>query len=65
MLTKLWSGNLVGGDDSEDLDIGGKIILEWISGKRVGKCDNASGLGKGPVTGSHKHSNEPFWFHKH
>jgi hypothetical protein len=30
----------------EDLDIDGKIILEWILGKRVGRCRlDASGSG--------------------
>jgi hypothetical protein len=33
MRSKLWSGNLKGGDHSEDLDIDGRIILEWILGE--------------------------------
>jgi hypothetical protein len=30
MHTKFWSEILKGRDDSEDLDVDGKIILEWI-----------------------------------
>jgi hypothetical protein len=37
MHTKSWSENLTGRDHSEDLDIDGKIILEWILGKLGGK----------------------------
>jgi hypothetical protein len=33
MPTKFWPENLKGRYDSEDLDINGKIILEWILGK--------------------------------
>jgi hypothetical protein len=28
-----WSEDLKGGDQSEDLGVGGKIISEWILGK--------------------------------
>jgi hypothetical protein len=34
---QFWSQNLKGGDHSEDMGIGGKIILEWILGKLGGK----------------------------
>jgi hypothetical protein len=30
MHTKFWSGNLKGKDHSEDLGVGGKVILDWI-----------------------------------
>jgi hypothetical protein len=33
MRTKFWWDNLKGRDDSEDLGVDGKIILEWILGK--------------------------------
>jgi hypothetical protein len=33
MHTILWLENLKGRDHLEDLDVGGKIILEWILGK--------------------------------
>jgi hypothetical protein len=32
-----WLENLKGGDYSEDLGVGGKIILEWILGQKGGK----------------------------
>jgi hypothetical protein len=39
-------GNLWGRDHSEDLDIDGRIILEWILGNMVERCVlYASGLG--------------------
>jgi hypothetical protein len=31
-------GKLKGRDHSENLSIGGKIILEWILGSKVGRC---------------------------
>jgi hypothetical protein len=37
MGTKFWLENLEGRDHSEDLGVGGKIILEWILGKLDGK----------------------------
>jgi hypothetical protein len=37
MHTKFWSENLKGKDHSEDLDVDGKIILEWILGKYGGQ----------------------------
>jgi hypothetical protein len=30
---EIWSENLKGRDNSEDLDVDGKIILEWILGE--------------------------------
>jgi hypothetical protein len=34
------------GDHSEDLVVDGKVILEWILGKSVGRCGmDASGSG--------------------
>jgi hypothetical protein len=35
--TTIWLENLKGTDHLEDLGIGGKIILEWITGKQGGK----------------------------
>jgi hypothetical protein len=35
-ITKFWLENLKGRDHLEDLGIGGKIILEWISEKYGG-----------------------------
>jgi hypothetical protein len=37
ILQKLWSENLRVRDHLEDLDIEGRIILEWILGKFSGK----------------------------
>jgi hypothetical protein len=34
MNTKFWSENLKGRDHSEDLGVGGRIILEWILWKQ-------------------------------
>jgi hypothetical protein len=33
MLTLFWLENLKGRDQSEELDVDGKIILEWILGE--------------------------------
>jgi hypothetical protein len=33
MHTKFWSENQKGRDPSEDLEVGGRIILEWMFGK--------------------------------
>jgi hypothetical protein len=33
MHTKFWLENLKGRDHSEDVDVGGTILLEWILGK--------------------------------
>jgi len=49
-------GNLKGRDQSEDLDVDGKIILERTLGNRVGL--NASGSGQGLVS-SFEHGHEP------
>jgi hypothetical protein len=35
--TKLWSENLKGREHSENLDIDGRVISEWILGKQSGK----------------------------
>jgi hypothetical protein len=38
--------NPKGREHSEDIGIDGRIVLEWILGKRVGKCGlDASGSG--------------------
>jgi hypothetical protein len=37
MFTKFWSENLNGRDHLEDLAVDGKIILEWILKKQVGR----------------------------
>jgi hypothetical protein len=37
MSTKFWSVILKGRDNSEDLGVDGRIILDWILGKWVGK----------------------------
>jgi len=37
MYSKFCSKNLKGGDHSEDLDVEGSIVSEWISGKQGGK----------------------------
>jgi hypothetical protein len=33
-----WSENLKGRGHSEDLDVDGKIIIDWFKGKQVGSC---------------------------
>jgi hypothetical protein len=33
MHTQFWSENLKGRDHFEDLDVDGRIVLEWILGK--------------------------------
>jgi hypothetical protein len=49
-----------GRDHSKDLDVDGRIILEWILENRKGKCELvSSGSGWGPVEGSCEHGNEP------
>jgi hypothetical protein len=42
MRTKFWSENVKGRDHSEDLDVDGKIIFEWILEKNSGKVRTAS-----------------------
>jgi hypothetical protein len=37
MHTQFWSENLKARDHSEDLDLDGKIMFEWILGKQGGK----------------------------
>jgi hypothetical protein len=37
MHTEFWSENLKGRDQSEDLDVDGRITLQWILGKMGGK----------------------------
>jgi len=37
MHTLFWMDNMKGRDHSENLDVDGKIILEWIIGKYGGK----------------------------
>jgi hypothetical protein len=37
MHTKFWSQNLKGRDQSEDIRLYGKIILEWLFGDQRGK----------------------------
>jgi hypothetical protein len=49
---KFWSENLKVKDHKEDLDIDGRIILEWILGNSVGHEPVASGSGERPVPGS-------------
>jgi hypothetical protein len=56
MCTKFWS---------ENLGVDGRIILEWVTDKRVGSYGlDASGSGYGPVGGSCEHSNETSGFLK-
>jgi len=38
MHKEFWSEILKGRDNLEGLGVGGMIILEWISGKWVGRC---------------------------
>jgi hypothetical protein len=41
-----WLGNLKGRDHSEDLDIDGMVLLEWVLRNRVGMCElDLSGSG--------------------
>jgi hypothetical protein len=35
MYTKFWSGNVKGRNHSDDIDVDGRIILEWILEKEV------------------------------
>jgi len=52
MYTRFWSENLKGRDSSEDICVGGKIILEWSCGL------DSSGAGQGPVAGSCEDGNK-------
>jgi hypothetical protein len=55
-----WLENVKGRDHSEDLGVNGKIILNWISGERVGGCGlDSPGLGYGSVAGSCEYGNKP------
>jgi len=38
MRTRFWSENLKARDHSEDLGVGGRVILDWILGYRVDAC---------------------------
>jgi hypothetical protein len=50
---------LKGKDQSEELGVGGKIILERFLENRVGRCGlDSSGSGQGPVASSCEHGNE-------
>jgi len=47
-------------DHLEDLGEDGKVILEWILGKWMGRCELvASGSIQGSMVGSHENCNEP------
>jgi hypothetical protein len=59
MLTKFQLGSLKGRDHKDNLAVDGRIILEWILGNRVGRCEMDSfGSGWGSVTASCEHGNE-------
>jgi len=46
MHTKFWSENLKEREHAEDLGLPGKIILEWVLGKKVVRCGlDAGGSG--------------------
>jgi hypothetical protein len=63
--TKFCSENLKGRDKSEDPNVDGRIILEWILGKRGGICRlNASASGYGTVAGCCERGNEHSGFMK-
>jgi len=50
----------IGRDYSEDLGVDGKMILEWILGKRIGDCGlDLSRPGYGPVARCFEHGAEP------
>jgi len=36
MHTKFWSGNMKGRSQTEDLGVDGRILLEWIFGRKGG-----------------------------
>jgi hypothetical protein len=47
-------------NNSEELGVDGRIILERIFGNRVGRCGkHTSGSGYRPVAGSCEHGDEP------
>jgi hypothetical protein len=49
---KLWSENQKGRDYSEHLGADERIILEWMLGKQVGRCElDAYVSGCGPMAG--------------
>jgi hypothetical protein len=57
-IQNFWSGNLKGIDHSEDLDVDGRIILEWILVKYMENYGlDLSDSGKGPVACC-EHGNE-------
>jgi hypothetical protein len=57
-------GHDPGRDNSEDIDVEGKIIVKWISRNNVGRCGlDSSGLEQGPVAGPCEHANKPSEFH--
>jgi hypothetical protein len=61
MCTKFWSENLKGGEDSEDQDEDGRIILEWILGKYGGKVWSGCILLRiGTTGGCCEYGNEPW-----
>jgi len=60
MHIKFWSEIRKGRDYSEDPDVNGRIVLEWILRIYGGKLRTGSyGLGQEPVAGSCEHGNEP------
>jgi hypothetical protein len=49
-----------GRDHAKDLDVDGKIMLEWVYGNRVRRCGlDASGSGCGPAVDCCERDNEP------
>jgi hypothetical protein len=56
--------NLKGRGHLENLGVDGRIILQWILGKRDGKVWTGFGSGYGPVAGSCEDVNEPSGYKK-
>jgi hypothetical protein len=55
-----WLEKLRGGKYSEDVGMNWRIILEWVLGNRLGRCElDLSGSGQVPVASYFENDNEP------
>jgi hypothetical protein len=61
MPAKFLFESLKGGDSSEHLGVGGRIILNWVLGNCVWTCRlDSSDAGWRPLAGSCEHGSEPY-----